>query len=92
MDKALLQHIKAVTELQDKIKKLNTIIENTKIEQEADRKHIEKLEEENKKLTEDNRFLTRISKEYMEKENIVEITEFTELYKDDLEKENKKLK
>jgi len=53
---------------------------------------IQKLEKENKKLKEDNRFLTKISKEYMEKENIVEVTEFTELYKDDLEKENKKLK
>jgi len=51
-----------------------------------------KLEEENKKLKEDNRFLTKISKEYMEKEGIIEVTEFTELYKDDLEKENKKLK
>ena len=53
---------------------------------------IEQLEKENKKLKEDNRFLTKISKEYMEKENIVEVAEFTELYKDDLEKENKKLK
>ena len=53
---------------------------------------IQQLEEENRKLKEDNRFLTKISKEYMEKENIVEVTEFTELYKDDLEKENKKLK
>lgn len=49
------------------------------------------LREENKKLREDNRFLTRISKEYMEKENIVQVTEFTELYKNDLEEENKKL-
>ena len=51
-----------------------------------------RLSEENKKLKEDNRFLTKICKEYMEKENIIEVTEFTELYKDDLEKENKKLK
>lgn len=51
-----------------------------------------RLEEENKKLKEDNRFLTKISKEYMKKENIIEITEFTELYKDDLEKENQKLR
>ena len=50
------------------------------------------LKEENKKLKEDNRFLTKISKEYMEKENIVEVTEFTELYKDDLEQENQTLK
>ena len=53
---------------------------------------IEQLEKENKKLKEDNRFLTKISKEYMKKENIIEITEFTELYKDKLEEENRKLK
>ena len=53
---------------------------------------IQQLEQENKKLKEDNRFLTKISKEYMEKENIIQVTEFTELYKDDLEEENKKLK
>lgn len=51
-----------------------------------------KLRKENKKLKEDNRFLTKISKEYMKKENIIEVAEFTELYKDDLEKENKELK
>jgi hypothetical protein len=39
-----------VEELVKENKKLNTIIENTKIEQEADRKHIEELEEENQKL------------------------------------------
>ena len=50
------------------------------------------LREDNKKLKEDNRFLTKISKEYMKKEHIIEVTEFTELYKDDLEKDNKKLK
>ena len=50
------------------------------------------LREENKKLKEDNRFLTKISKEYMEKENIVQVTEFTELYKDELEEENRNLK
>jgi siroheme synthase (precorrin-2 oxidase/ferrochelatase) len=43
-------------------------------------------------LKEDNRFLTKISKEYMKKENIIEVAEFTELYKDDLEEENKELK
>lgn len=53
---------------------------------------IEQLEKENRKLKEDNRFLTKISKEYMEKENIIQVTEFTELYKDDLKEENKKLK
>ena len=46
---------------------------------------------QNKKLKEDNRFLTKISKEYMKKENIIEVAEFTELYKDELEEENKKL-
>ena len=55
-------------------------------------KEIKRLREENRKLKEDNRFLTKISKEYMKKEHIIEVTEFTELYKDDLEKENKKLK
>lgn len=38
--------------LKEEKEKLNIIIENTKIEQEADRKHIEELEEENKKLKE----------------------------------------
>ena len=55
-------------------------------------RYCEKLEKENKKLKEDNRFLTKISKEYMKKENIVKVTEFTELYKDDLEQENQTLK
>lgn len=55
-------------------------------------KKIDELEKENKKLKEDNRFLTKISKEYMKKENVIEVTEFTELYKDDLEKDNKELK
>lgn len=55
-------------------------------------KEVLELEEENKNLKEDNRFLTKISKEYMKKENIIEVTEFTELYKDDLEEENKNLK
>ena len=41
---------KIIDDLREENKKLNTIIENTKIEQEADRKHIEELEEENKKL------------------------------------------
>ena len=41
-----------IEQLEEQIKRLNTIIENTKIEQEADRKHIEELEEENKKLKE----------------------------------------
>ena len=50
------------------------------------------LREEVRKLREDNKFLTRISKEYMEKENIAQVTEFTELYKDELEKENEKLR
>ena len=50
------------------------------------------FKEQNKKLKEDNRFLTKISKEYMEKENIIEVTEFTQLYKDELEEENKRLK
>ena len=45
-----------------------------------------------RRLREDNRFLTKISKEYMVKENIVQVTEFTELYKDELEEENKNLK
>lgn len=39
-----------IAELEEENKKLNTTIENTKIEQEADRKHIEQLEEENKNL------------------------------------------
>lgn len=39
--------------LKEENKKLNIIIENTEKEQEADREHIERLEEENKKLKEE---------------------------------------
>lgn len=72
-------------ELQRENKKLNEY--NRRLKQGND-----DLKEQNKKLKEDNRFLTKISKEYMEKENIIEVTEFTQLYKDDLEKENERLK
>ena len=48
---------KIIDDLREENKKLNIIIGNTKIEQEADRKHIEELEEENKKLREEVRFL-----------------------------------
>lgn len=43
--------------LKEEKEKLNIIIENTKKEQEADRKHIEELEEENKKLRKENKKL-----------------------------------
>jgi len=46
-----------VNELEEENKKLNIIIENTKIEQKSDREHIEELEEENKTLNEKIRFL-----------------------------------
>jgi len=42
-----------IAELEEENKKLNIIIENTKIEQKSDREHIEELEEENKKLKSD---------------------------------------
>jgi len=63
----------------------NTMLDNVKAEYESSQDVI-------KKLKEDNRFLTKISKEYMKKENIIEVAEFTELYKNDLEEENKELK
>ena len=40
-------------------KKLNIIIENTKIEQKSDREHIEELEEENKVIKEEKEMLIR---------------------------------
>lgn len=43
-----------IEQLEEQNKRLNIIIENTKTEQEADRKHIEELEEENEKLKEEN--------------------------------------
>lgn len=69
-----------------------SILDNYYWEWKSIRDKIEELEQENRKLKDDNRFLTKISKEYMEKENIIEITEFTELYKDKLKEENRKLK
>lgn len=75
-------------ELKEKLSEVTMIADDEKQSIE----HILELEEENKKLREDNRFLTKISKEYMEKENIIQVTEFTGLYKDDLEKENERLK
>ena len=60
MDKALLQHIKAVTELQDKIKKLEE--ENKKLKKEC---------EENDYLVEDNaRWMKRHEEKIMEIKNL----------------------
>lgn len=86
------QSIEHILELEEENKNLRAYADNLDSENDNQAIEIEELKKENKKLKEDNRFLTKISKEYMEKENIVEVTEFTELYKDDLEEENEKLK
>ena len=84
----LLEQNKKLSEENGQLKKdlafKNTMLDNVKAEYES-------LQDVNKKLKEDNRFLTKISKEYMKKENIIEVAEFTELYKNDLEEENQKL-
>jgi len=70
---------KLIDDLREENKKLNIIIENTKIEQKSDREHIEELEEENKKLKLENAKL---------KDRIITDENFEER----LDKENKKLK
>ena len=89
VDKRVCEKIKFLEEENKKLKSdlafKNTMLDNVKAEYESSQDFI-------KKLKEDNRFLTKISKEYMKKENIVEVAEFTELYKDELEEENRKLK
>ena len=56
--------------LREEIKKLNIIIENTKIEQKSDIEHIEGLEEENKKLKEERDELKKEFQQYKEHYNI----------------------
>ena len=94
--------------LEEENKKLNIIIENTKIEQKSDRKHIEELEEENKKLNEfktkreESMFYFKAQMERAEPKTASEAEDlqrakdiFEKLYRGELshlEKENKKLK
>ena len=91
IDRILEQKNEQIKQLEEENKNLRDYADNLDSENDNQAIEIEELKKENKKLKEDNRFLTKISKEYMKKENIIQVTEFTELYKNDLEEENKKL-
>lgn len=56
--------------LKEENKRLNTIIENTEIEQKSDREYIEELEEENKKLKKERDELKKEFQQYKEHYNI----------------------